>query len=65
MKNNILYKTVKADADLNITIHYTYNGFYLSNRKGIIGAPCELIKDVKVRRLVMLQGQLLMNGYKA
>lgn len=64
MKNSLLYKTVKADADGNITIHYTYNGFYLSNRKGVIGAPYELIKDEQARKLVMLQGQSLMNGYK-
>ena len=59
----MIYKTVKADAASDITIHWTYNGFYLSNAKGIIGAPCELIKDEATRKAVMIQGNELMNSY--
>jgi hypothetical protein len=57
----MIYKRARSEFDSNITINYTDNGFYLSNQKGIIGAPCELIKDPEVIKLVMKEGQDLMD----
>lgn len=56
----MIYKRARSGFDSNITINYTYNGFYLSNQKGFIGAPCELIKDPKIIKLVMKEGNDLM-----